>query len=75
MNTLREAVEEYLAMRRGLGFKLEDTGKGLLDFVAFMEKCHAHPPAGSHLGTATLHRSTKPLGPAPEFRARFCAPS
>jgi len=41
MNTLREAVEEYLSMRRGLGFKLHDTGKGLLDFVAFMEKCHA----------------------------------
>lgn len=41
MNTLREAVEEYLIMRRGLGFKLQDAGKGLLDFVAFMEKCQA----------------------------------
>ena len=41
MNSLREAVDEYLTMRRGLGFKLTDAGKGLLDFVAFMEKNHA----------------------------------
>jgi len=39
MNTLRQAVREYLAMRRGLGFKLRETSKGLLDFVKFVE-CH-----------------------------------
>ncbi len=38
MNTLRQAVQEYLALRRGLGFKLKETGKGLHDFVTFMEK-------------------------------------
>ena len=37
MNTLREAVQEYVLMRRDLGFKLHDAGKGLLDFVTFME--------------------------------------
>ena len=41
MNTLREAVNEYLSMRRSLGFKLQDAGKGLLDFVAFMEQHRA----------------------------------
>ena len=30
MNTLRQAVGEYLALRRGLGFKLREAGKGLL---------------------------------------------
>ena len=38
MNTLREAVEDYLAMRRSLGFKLHDAGKGLLNFVSFLEQ-------------------------------------
>jgi integrase len=38
MNTLRESVADYLAMRRGLGFKLSEAGKGLLDFVSFLEQ-------------------------------------
>lgn len=38
MNTLREAVQDYLALRRSLGFKLRDAGKGLLDFIVFMEQ-------------------------------------
>jgi integrase len=38
MNTLREAVQEYLEMRRALGFKLREAGKGLEDFVRFMER-------------------------------------
>ena len=41
MNTLRQAVQEYLSLRRGLGFKLQDAGKGLFDFVTFMEQQHA----------------------------------
>src|SRR5258708_3107499 len=41
MNTLREAVGEYLEMRRGLGFKLREAGKGLIDFVAFLEQHNA----------------------------------
>jgi len=38
MNTLREAVGEYLDLRRGLGFKLREAGKGLIDFVTFLEQ-------------------------------------
>jgi integrase/recombinase XerD len=41
MNTLREAVGEYLDMRRGLGFKLREAGKGLIDFVTFLEQRNA----------------------------------
>ena len=41
MNTLRDAVREYLEMRRGLGFKLRDAGRALIDFVAFLEQHHA----------------------------------
>ena len=41
MNTLRQAVREYLDMRRSLGFKLRGAGKGLLDFVTFMEQHRA----------------------------------
>ena len=41
MNTLRQAVQDYLSLRRGLGFKLHETGKGLLDFATFMEQRRA----------------------------------
>jgi integrase/recombinase XerD len=41
MNTLRKAVREYVDMRRGLGFKLREVGKGLIDFVTFLEQHHA----------------------------------
>jgi len=38
MTTLREAVGEYLSLRRSLGFKLHEAGKLLLAFVQFMEE-------------------------------------
>ena len=41
MNTLRQAVQEYLSMRRDLGFKLTEAGKGLLDFASFMQQRRA----------------------------------
>jgi integrase/recombinase XerD len=41
MNTLRQALLEYLAMRRSLGFRLKRVAPRLLDFVAFMEQQHA----------------------------------
>ena len=41
MNTLRQAVQEYLTMRRSLGYKLQDAGTRLLDFVTFMEQHRA----------------------------------
>jgi hypothetical protein len=41
MNTLREALQEYLALRRGLGFKMHEAGLVLPRFVAFMEEHQA----------------------------------
>ena len=41
MNTLRQAVQEYLTLRRSLGFKLSKTGKLLPAFVKFMEQHRA----------------------------------
>ncbi|TMR08159.1 integrase [Nonomuraea turkmeniaca] len=38
MNTLRQAAEEYLAMRRGLGYKLLQDGRLLGQFVSFAEE-------------------------------------
>jgi integrase/recombinase XerD len=41
MTTLRQAMQEYVHMRRDLGFKLHEAGKGLLDFIQFMEQHQA----------------------------------
>lgn len=41
MTTLRAAVRAYLVMRRDLGFHLRETGRLLLQFVAFMEQHRA----------------------------------
>jgi integrase/recombinase XerD len=38
MKGLQKAVEDYLSMRRALGFKLKDAARSLFDFVAFYEK-------------------------------------
>jgi integrase/recombinase XerD len=41
MKTLHEALQDYLALRRGLGFKMRDAGKVLPRFVTFMEEREA----------------------------------
>ena len=51
MNTLREAVQDYLDLRRSLGFKLHDAAKLLLKFVAFMEQ-HRAPYITTQLALA-----------------------
>ena len=38
MNLLRKSVEDYLIMRRALGFKLRDMATALRHFVSFMER-------------------------------------
>jgi len=38
MKPLRESIEEYITMRRGLGFKLRGDATALADFAAFMEQ-------------------------------------
>jgi integrase len=41
MNRLHERVEQYLAIRRSLGFKLEDHGRLLLQFATYLDQCGA----------------------------------
>jgi integrase/recombinase XerD len=42
MSSLRKAVEDYLILRRALGFKLRDMGTALHHFVSFMERERAY---------------------------------
>jgi integrase/recombinase XerD len=37
MSTLRQAVQDYIEMRRGLAFKLREIERALIDFAAFLE--------------------------------------
>lgn len=37
MSPLRDAVDRYVSMRRGFGYKLKDEERWLIDLVAFME--------------------------------------
>lgn len=65
MNTLREAVREYLELRRGLGFKLREAGNGLLDFVTFLEQHKA-----SYITQAlVLEWAQQPLNTRPAYWA------
>lgn len=38
MSSLSKVLEEYLSIRRGLGFKLKEEGKVLVDFVSFLNE-------------------------------------
>jgi integrase/recombinase XerD len=66
MNTLRQAVRDYLTMRRSLGYKLQGAGKGLFDFVAFMEEHRA--PYITH--SLALAWARQPSGVQPDEWAR-----
>lgn len=41
MSALAKALRDYLRIRRGLGFKLVDTGTALFDFVSFLDRQRA----------------------------------
>jgi hypothetical protein len=41
MNTLPEALQEYLALRRGLGYKMYEAGRLLPRFISFLEERQA----------------------------------
>jgi integrase/recombinase XerD len=54
MTALRQAAEEYLVMRRALGFKLDTQGRQLLSFIEFCEARGAgHITTGLALAWAT----------------------
>jgi len=58
---LRQAVDDYLAIRRGLGFKLRDHGPLLADFVDTLD----HAGAATVTTQLTLAWATKPGGVRP----------
>jgi integrase/recombinase XerD len=69
MNTLCEALQEYLTLRRGLGFKLRDAARVLSKFVAFMEERQApHITTKLALEWVQLARTVKPA----ERARRLC---
>lgn len=79
MNTLRKLLHDYLALRRGLGFKLHTDGTGLLSFVKFMEQAQAdYISTERALAWAQLPTSVQPtqrsrrLGFVRGF-ARYCS--
>jgi integrase/recombinase XerD len=56
MKKLRKAVQDYVAIRRALGFKLRQVEVRLLDFVSFLER-----KGDSHITTAcALQWATQP---------------
>ena len=61
MNRLRKAVRDYLAMRRGLGFKLVRYEPGLQEFVSFLERKRSpHITVNLALEWATQHNHHSP---------------
>ena len=70
MNTLCQAVDDYLELRRGLGFKLAKYGACLREFVSFLEKKKT-----SHITTALamqfvmLHPHQEPKAQAGRYSA------
>ena len=63
MNTLRNAVVQYVAMRRALGYQMKDAEKALVAFVTFFEKRGA-PYITSKLAVewAQLPSNVQPAG-------------
>lgn len=61
MTSLHKAAEEYLAMRRALGFELRIPGRMLSDFVSFCDSQEA-----THITTdLALRWATRPVGVEP----------
>lgn len=65
MTTLRQSLEDYLALRRGVGYKLEDTARILASFVAFAEQAGA----GTVTTELALAWATQPQHASPIWRA------
>lgn len=61
MKTLTESIQDYLAVRRSLGFKLRDAGVALADFASFMSRRRAeHVTTALALEWAQLPRDAQP---------------
>jgi hypothetical protein len=70
MTALLKAVDDYLGLRRRLGYKLKDPGTHLHDFVAFLER-----QGTSHITTdLALRWAMQPRAPSPLTGPRVSAP-
>jgi integrase len=65
MTTIRAAAEDYLAIRRSLGFKLGTQGRALMDFVTYLE----HKGTDTVTTEAAVEWATKPSGASPLWHA------
>ena len=75
MNTWCEAVDDYLELRRSLGFKLVNYGACLREFVSFLEQKKAsHVTTALAVQFAMLHLPARTKGPSWQILcgARFC---
>ncbi len=68
MNTLREGLQEYLDLRRGLGFKMHDAGLLLPRFVSFMEERQVEHISARLALEWAQHPSVQPA----EWARRLC---
>lgn len=76
MTALHEAVEDYLRVRRALGFKLENEGEHLRSFAAYMQTTGAETVTVAHavrLGDSAGFGKACVLGQAPGGGARVRA--
>jgi len=65
MSTLRTAADDYLAIRRSLGFKLRMQGRLLMDFVDYLEQAQSETVTTD----AAVEWATQPTGASPEWHA------
>lgn len=80
MTTLRDALADYLRIRRRLGFEMPQDGRLLEGFVGFLEQTGAQRittgrEPGAQVGTTALARAPAPLASAAVGRARVCSAS
>jgi len=69
MNPLAKGIRDYLALRRGLGFKLARHEAGLKEFASFLaRKRSSHITVALALEWATQHAHQQPA----EWAARLC---
>ena len=77
MTSWRKRVEDYVELRRSLGFKLLDAKVGLIKFASFLHQrrafAHYHS-AGDGMGTAGQDCAPCGMGEAAQFRTRLCSP-
>ena len=69
MNTLSEALQDYLALRRGMGYKMREAGVVLVRFVSFMQQRDAqHITTRLALQWAQQAKTVRPA----EWARRLC---